>query len=210
MTRETRFNLIFLLILIPLLLPGGIMLFRAKLDPNARRMFKPDVIRAESVYINYDDQRPNAPRIVPPITGQWIQFEGQRLIRPDLRPLMHWLYGVASENYRYEAVAMSASDEAGSFLAVITWDPRIVEPVFTLDGQAMSQINHFTIAVSPQVRNELQKAGFVNPPENIHAYLLQTSLNASGKTLAATYTTPSDKTLTEKLVLPTVTPAGQE
>src|SRR5690606_30113516 len=107
--------------------PGGILLFRAKLDPEARRMFQPDFTRRESVYINYDDQRPDAPRVVPPITGQWVQFEAQRLLHPEMRSHMTWLRGAASADHRYEVVAMSSSPDAGCLLAVITWDPKIVD-----------------------------------------------------------------------------------
>lgn len=204
MTRETRINLIFIVVLVVLLLPGGIMLFRAKLDPNARRMFKPDVIRPDSVYINYDDHRPSTPRIVPPLTGQWVQQQAQRLLHPDVRPRLYWLKGIASENYRFELAAMASSAETGSFLAVLTWDPKMVEPVFTIDGQPVTLINHFTIEVAPKVREELQNEGFVQPPSHVQAYLFQSPGDVQGKLLSATFANSQGTKLEERMTLPRI------
>lgn len=204
MTRETRINLIFITILCLLLIPGGVILFRAKLDPNARRMFKPDIIRQDSVYINYDDHRPNSPRIVPPLTGQWVQQQAQRLIHPEVRPNLYWLKGIASENYRFELAAIASSDETGSFLAILTWDPNMVDPVFTIDDQPVTLINHFTIEVAPKVRHELQTEGFVQPPAHIQAYLFQSSGDVQGKLLSARFKNSQDATVEERMTLPRI------
>lgn len=204
MTRETRYNLIFLCVLIPLLIPGGIILFRAKLDPEARVMFKPDTARRDSVYINYDDSRPAGSRVVPPITGQWVQFETERLIHPGIRQHMHWQKGLASEHHRYEVVGIARSNDQGSFLAVMVWDPKVVAPAFTLGDEAMTLVSQHALEVAPKVRAELQNEGFVLPPQRITAYLLQAPTLAQGQTLTAHYHRPGHEPETESVTLPEI------
>lgn len=207
MTKDTRNNLIFLAVLIPLLIPGAVMLFRAKLDPEAKRMFQPDATRHESVYINYDDRRPNQPRIVPPATGQWVQFESSQLVDPNTRRHLQWQTGAASVDRRFEVTGVSSSEDAGSLVVAVVWDERVVEPRFELDGQAMSITGQFTWRLPPQIGKELRKAGFVLPPEAIKAYLLQSDSPAWGRTLSVHFQ-HNDQAMQDQIVLTPSANAG--
>ena len=73
MQRETRNNLIFLTILLAVMLPGGYILFRKKLDPNASRMSLPDpVFKPLPFMMPIGRPGEEQSRNMPERTGQWL------------------------------------------------------------------------------------------------------------------------------------------
>lgn len=209
MTRDTRNNLIFLAILIPLILPGAIMLFKAKLDPDAKRMFQPDFVRKEVLYNNYDDQRPTDHRLVPVMTSQWLQSEAYTMFHPAVQAHVKLLSGFASNEHRFEVSAIATSKDAGTFLLAVVWDPNVTSPKFVLGDDPMAQVATFTRDLPPAVRKELQKSGFVKPPNQIQAYMLQSKLMVNpDQVLVASYQTQSGQTREDKLTgLPDISSA---
>lgn len=199
MRRDTRNNLIFLAVLIPLMLPGAVMLFRAKLDPEAKRMFQPDFVRREVLYNNYDDQRPTVQRYVPPMTSQWLQSEAIEMFHPSTRRLVKLHMGASSNEHRFEVAGVAAPENTGTFVLAVVWDPNMMSPIFTLGKDQMAQVAMYTKSLPPAVRKELQKAGFVKPPAEVRAYLLQSTELAQGQQLMASYQTPSGEKRTDLL-----------
>ncbi len=72
MKSETRANLIFLGLFVVISLPGAIILFRKKLDPAAPSMAAPDAVHSRLAYTAPVADNPNARRIVPPQTAEWL------------------------------------------------------------------------------------------------------------------------------------------
>lgn len=200
MTRDTRNNLIFLAILLPALIPGGIMLFKAKLDPEAKRMFQPDFVRKEVVYNNYDDQRPTTERLVPPMTSQWLRSEAHDMLHPTAQSKLTFHTGLASKEHRFEVVGIASSAESGTSVLTVLWDPNMTSPAFVLGDEPMAIVATFTKELPPAVRKELQKAGFVKPPANVRAYLVQSKKSAPDQTLIVHYQTTSGEARMDQLV----------
>ena len=51
MTKESRLNLIFLTVLLVVLTPGAVILFRKKLEPTVRPMYLPDPVPRAVAYL---------------------------------------------------------------------------------------------------------------------------------------------------------------
>src|SRR4051812_9783512 len=72
MSKETRFNLIFLAVFLGISLPGAVILFKKKSDPLAGRMSLPDSVRRRLPYMSPLHAPDVVTRYVPPITGEWV------------------------------------------------------------------------------------------------------------------------------------------
>jgi len=199
MTRDTRNNLIFLAILLPLLMPGAIMLFKAKLDPEAKRMFQPDFVRKEVLYNNYDDQRPTEQRYVPPMTSQWLRSEARDTLHPSAQNQITFHTGLASKEHRFEVVGIASSEASGSSVLAVLWDPNMTSPAFVLGDDPMAIVATFTRDLPPAVRKELQKSGFVKPPKNVRVYLVQSKDSTTGQTLIVHYQTQTGEARLDQL-----------
>ena len=72
MTRETKLNLVFLVVICGLTLPGAALLFKKKLDPAEPPMYLPHPVRKS---IAFNDPRfapPQVERVYGPVTRNWI------------------------------------------------------------------------------------------------------------------------------------------
>ncbi len=73
MKRETRVNLIFLGVFLALSIPGGVLLFKKKLEPGAGRMSTPDFVKTRLPFmVPFDTPDDRVARYVPELTGKWI------------------------------------------------------------------------------------------------------------------------------------------
>src|SRR2546421_11761872 len=70
--RETRLNLWFLIAFMALSLPGGIILFRKKLNPEARPIFMTDEVERRLPYMAPGQTPPGVVRVVPPRTSEFL------------------------------------------------------------------------------------------------------------------------------------------
>src|SRR5688500_2684756 len=73
MTRETRLNLIFLAIILAILTPGAVILFRKKLEPTLKPMAMPHAVQREHAYLSPLETPPGKKRVEPPHTARWIE-----------------------------------------------------------------------------------------------------------------------------------------
>src|SRR5687767_12808147 len=97
MTRETRLNLIFIAIILAILTPGAVILFRKKLQPTLKPMAMPHAVQREHAYLSPLETPPGKKRVEPPNTAKWIesivreQIGDRKIVRPtgpDGLPLM--------------------------------------------------------------------------------------------------------------------------
>jgi hypothetical protein len=171
MTRETRYNLIFLVVILAILIPGGIKLFRKKLDPNATMMYLPDPVAVESAYIDSDQSNPRTKRIVPPVTSGWIsQFTEQQW--PEGLPWSSVVRhrGIVSQKRTFEAAASSDAD-GRRHAGLVLWNDKAVDILAsvraTWGGKEAKVTPGAVVSVPKDVRHELQSLGYVRPPESI-------------------------------------------
>ena len=74
MKRETRANLLFLALFLAVSLPGAVILFKKKLDPNASRMGMPEFVRRRLPYMApLATPDSEVMRVIPPLTGAWVE-----------------------------------------------------------------------------------------------------------------------------------------
>lgn len=181
MNRETRANLIFLVVLLVLMIPGMVIVIRKKLQPGGRAMAMPDAIPHEAAYIDYVMQKPGIRRVTPPTTSAWViqiatrrwkGAAGEKLTEKQI------LRGQGSEKHGFEVVALThrgGSDEVDR-AGVVAWDPDLsINPMvakFSTNGRALKIMAFDQVGIPPEVRHELQAVGFVNPPRLVGWYEL--------------------------------------
>jgi len=71
--RDTRINIWFLAIFLAICLPGAVILFRKKLNPNARPIFMSDEMEHRLPYMAPGPTPPGRVRVVPPGTWAFLQ-----------------------------------------------------------------------------------------------------------------------------------------
>lgn len=72
MTRETKFNLAFLTLILALLGPGGVLLFFSRLKPNIKPLTDPDPMPHTVAFISPGQTPPGMVRVYPPHTAAWV------------------------------------------------------------------------------------------------------------------------------------------
>ena len=183
MTRETRLNLIFLAIILAILTPGAVILFRKKLQPTLKPMAMPHAVQREHAYLSPLETPPGKKRVEPPHTAKWIEaLVRQRVPRdanvhrpqsPDGLPLI-------SDRKSFEVVAVEAADDTVR-LWLILWQPNVVVPrelwIFRGEGSEVAEAPVKAepaelIEVPPLVREELGELGVVRPPREIRWQVL--------------------------------------
>jgi hypothetical protein len=192
-TSETRNNLIFLAIVIALIVPGAVILFKNKLDPSAKALYLPDTMPRSTAYMSSVDTPPEIVRIVPPITRAFLLSVAGRgsavagsepaaaltlLIAPtdargDVQPLI-------SRDRRFEVVAVRSDGR----IVVAVWD-ELVRPnsrmEFELVEAAAPRQLSFTAAsieLPPDVRKELSQSGLFKSPTKLTWVQLSTGAGA--------------------------------
>jgi hypothetical protein len=211
MTRETRFNLIFLVIVLIFVIPGGVMLFKARMQPSAPSMFQPDFShhQKQPVYNDFSDTRSTGQgeRLAPSTTTQWVQYQTVHLFNPEMRSHIHWFKGLASAQHRFEIPAIVTSAQTGTLLVAVVWDPQVKQPSFLLGRDRMAVVGQYVWDLSPMIRRELQKAGFAAVPDSVTAYMLQSSETAPNHTLVVSFKDAQDQVNSDTLPIPPMSEA---
>src|SRR6059058_3584016 len=73
MSRETRANLIFLVVFLAISLPGAVLLVKKKAEPGAPAMSMPDYVRQRLPYMAPQRTADSVIRVVPELTGEWVE-----------------------------------------------------------------------------------------------------------------------------------------
>jgi hypothetical protein len=161
MTKEAKSNFIVLAVIVAIMLPGAVILFRKKLEPTARRMYMPDPVISSTAWC--DPIPPEGlKRIVPAKSAAWFAGEARRAYgvvepagwagdRPD--PVMstgRWVQMISVE---------------GDLVRVAIWDERATGANLTAAGGEV--VRSEAVPMPKDVRHDLQDVGFVLPPERV-------------------------------------------
>lgn len=201
MNRETKRNLIFVVILLALLLPGAIILFNKKMGPDSRIMYLPESAPHEAAFIDPLMTADRIVRVAPELTRQWTAD-----VTTDLRPAQIALRPVAdgtmmplvTEN-RAVQVAQIRPHGNELDLVLLVWDPAFENPsadnffcAITLPQANSHPLLGKITSVQPlelpkNVYHDLQNVGYVRPPQVIYRVDVQWVLSpASGPVPSAT------------------------
>lgn len=173
MTRETRLNLIVLAVVLAILTPGAVILFRKKLEPTLKPMAMPHAVQREHAYLSPLETPPGKKRVEPPHTAKWIEGLVRERIgeRKIVRPLAADGLPLVSERKTFEVVAVERLDDACRAW-VIVWRPdEAGEERWTVDREGVTAdiraTNAAMLRVPPFVREELGEAGLLRPPHSV-------------------------------------------
>lgn len=175
MTKEAKFNLVFLVVLLLVSLPGLVILIKKKLDPEARRMSEAPYVRRTEAYNNPLAASTSSRRVVPPLTARWV--ESLATERLGAAPLRYMAAGgreepVMSEGRRFELLGIRQAPE-GTTLIVLAWlgelGRREVEQ-FEAQAEslgALQSVEVDQIDVPHEVIEELKDEGYIVPPAQV-------------------------------------------
>lgn len=166
-TKETRANLWFLTIFLALTLPGGVILFKKKLDPSSHLMYMPDSPRHRLPY-NSPEEAGDLKRYVPEKTGEWVtELAGRHgytsVLSRDRLPVMlggrRWqLIGTRAEEGGTRADLLLWGGEPPNL--AVEWS--VTEGAGATPGRAEAAE---PLVIPEAVRKELVKGGFPKPPK---------------------------------------------
>jgi hypothetical protein len=181
MTRETRLNLIVLAIVLAILAPGGVILFRKKLQPTLKPMAAPHAVQREHAYLSPLEAPPGIKRVEPAHTARWIEGvvrarigdartlrdAGRTIIRPTDRDGLP----LVSEKKTFQVVAAEAL-ESEVRVWLMLWDAEPVrEETWSVktpaDEPPFRIVATLPIEVPPLVREELGETGVLRPPHEV-------------------------------------------
>ena len=63
MTRETRNNLVFLVVVVAMLAPGAVILFKKKMQPTLKPMHLPHAVQRQVAYLSPLETPPGKQRV---------------------------------------------------------------------------------------------------------------------------------------------------
>jgi hypothetical protein len=159
MSFENRANWIFLAIFVAVSAPGAVILFRKKLDPDARIMYLPDPVARETAFMNADAP-PRFSRVAPPKTMDWLKrLMSERSMQPSaLLADPSTDLPVMSTDGRVQLLAV---DGAKAYL--LLWQDGAGD--VTVDE--VQQVGVERIEVPRQVHLELRNHNVLVPPHHV-------------------------------------------
>jgi hypothetical protein len=204
MTQETKRNLIFLAILVPLMAPGGIILFMKKLNPDERYIGAPDPVRLGTPYIDRLPTGPQMRRVVPVGVGQFVAEElrrrtGTPWAQPMLEP-QHGLLPLMSDQRLFQWVYLASVEGVGK-AHVLVWSERAPREAsgYTLSTPAgpAKVLDVAVVEQSDKLQRALQDAGLIKPARNVRWILAEVPPGTTELTLGF-----GDETDTARSVVP--------
>ena len=174
MRRETRANLLFLLIFLGVSLPGAVILFKKKLDPTATPLGMPDFIRKRLPYMvplpTPDDQ---VLRVVPPLTGEWVS-ELARERAKGAAVLARGPLPITSSDRIVQLVAMT-EEATNSTAYLLAWEGGYGEEAgrYRIEATAAGEpvaghvVSATAIPMPTPVKRELMSGGYIKPSANV-------------------------------------------
>ena len=174
MTREAKINLIFLGGFLLLCLPGVVLLFIKKLDPEARSMAEASYVRRIEAYNNPLPASSRNVRVIPPLTSAWV--EALAVKHTGQPPLRHAAAGgrsepVMSQERRFELLDLQETADGrllvllageGAFGSRLVTELTADTPLGRLVGVEIEPV-----PLPAEVTAELKDAGFVLPPAKV-------------------------------------------
>lgn len=178
MRRETRANLWFLVVFLVLILPGGILLFRKKLNPSASRMDQPDQVNRQLPYMTPPPYPPGMKWIVPPLTRRWLaglarEKAGSDGLLSAVPPGPEW-EPVISGDHLLQVVSLTRGASSQG-ISLILWNGSLPIAPSAYDvtlgsppHESRATVNRVERVVIPaEVRREWVSLGFDHPPTEV-------------------------------------------
>jgi hypothetical protein len=169
--RETRSNLVFLVVFLVFTLPGAVILFKKKLDPTAHRLDQPDPVLRRLPYMSPPPAPPDIKWIVPDRTQAWVRSLTAPLPTLSAAPPGPQWEPVISQDHMVQLLAVSPQSDALRLTLLVWSDKWDTGRAFNLsvdDGMPQTRtVNEARREVPSDVRRELVMAGFVRPPKSI-------------------------------------------
>lgn len=190
MTRETRYNLIFLVLICGLSAPGAVILFRKKLDPKAPAMYLPKPVRQTLAAIDPRPAPETVQRVVGPFLTEWLnsinwanEF-GTEINETSLRPLS------VSQHRTFQAGLIDRTDSE-ILAGLVGWAAAAAEErvagqlafrVVLPDGSEFQgdRVASRRVPLPVRVRSELQDQGYILPPSDVHLLCVRFTHQALG------------------------------
>lgn len=168
MKRETKLNLIFLTLILAIMTPGAVILFKRKLDPAAAPMYLPDPVRQRLPYMAPQWTPEEVTRVIPELTGQWVQqIEQQQSGHPQI--LMRNRSPVLSQDRLLQVTALEETATTTQ-IHLIAWDGYSASAqnyhLDLLTGKTAITGKVLTarqIPMPDNVKKELQNGGYAKP-----------------------------------------------
>ena len=182
--RETRNNLIVLALLLIVLTPGAVILFRKKMQPTLRPMHLPHAVQRQVAYLSPLDTPPGKQRVEPPYTAKWVESLVRERIgaREVVRPVGRDGLPLVSDAKSFQVVAIEPAKTSGQpdRAWVIVWNTqrepeapwKLVAQERGLDVDVGSSAK---LTVPRFVREELGETGVLRPPHEVLWQELQLS-----------------------------------
>ena len=173
MRRETRFNLIFLIVFILVALPGAVILFRKKMDPTAHRLDQPDPVLHRLPYMVPPPAPPDIKWIVPDKTQAWV--ESLTAPAPTLSsgpPGPQW-EPVISPDHLLQVLSVAPAPVETAIVLLFWTDMGAGSPApelfsVTVDKTGKARVAEVkSVELPREVRRELVMGGFVRPPQSV-------------------------------------------
>lgn len=178
MKRDTRINIWFLAIFLAICLPGAVILFRKKLNPNARPIFMSDEMEHRLPYMAPGPTPPGRVRVVPP--GAWAflqklvsQKTGEKQVASESAangeptPIL-------SQDRQLQVVAVRKNGEK-TIVDLVSWDADASEDagkysawIETGSGSEQARVSAVeAVPLDESVRRDLMNFGEIISPKRI-------------------------------------------
>jgi hypothetical protein len=175
--RETRLNLIFLVVFLAISLPGAVILFIKKLDPAAPRMDEPDAVLRQVPFMTPPPAPSGARWMVPTQTRAWLdtltrQKTGKAMASavvggPEWEPII-------SADHRMQVMSITPASNA-AVAGLLLWNGATSTDIseyqlyahlgLRVEKGAVESVE--PVPVPPDVRKELVSLGYTHPPTQV-------------------------------------------
>lgn len=178
MNRDTRINIWFLAIFLAVCLPGAVILFRKKLNPNARPIFMSDEMEHRLPYMVPGPTPPGRVRVVPPGTWAFLQKlvsqkTGEKQVASEAAangeptPIL-------SEDRQFQVVAVRKSGDK-TIVDLVSWDAAASEEEakysasIEVNGRSEEAkvMKVEAVPLDESVRRDLMNFGEIMPPKRV-------------------------------------------
>ncbi|GEM_PF-3127281 len=186
MRKEARYNLIFIVALLALAIPGVTMLVRKKIQEEGdMRGGMSAPVPTSAVYADPLPKGSNIRSlIVPPQTHAWAWGLAGRVPADD--------EVFISRERSFEVIDLRPADD-GTSVVLLLWDARLMPEGSRLtatieqDGQPseVKVVSVEPVQLPKEIRSELQRSGYLLAPETIHRAELRLPPGATGRLTVA-------------------------
>ena len=180
MKKESKANLIFVIVLIGTMIPGITMLVRKKLNGDHTSAALPDPVPYALAYNQPPPTPPGLPRMEPAIVRDWVQRVMREKIGIDTSMLRGPDGPVVSDAYFTQWISLqglippSGNAGGGADIWLLIWRDQ---PPATADDPKVASANRpdrfcdvvslESLRVPVEVRHSLQSVGYIDPPQKV-------------------------------------------